>query len=133
SLDDATAAAGKWEAGQTSANARKAAQDKSSIVYLGEFNSGATAISLPILNEANILQVSPSNTYVGLTRAEGADKGEPDKYYPSGKRTFGRVVPADHIQAAAQVTYQKDSGCKKTYILNDKEVYGKGIAVQVEN
>jgi branched-chain amino acid transport system substrate-binding protein len=133
SLDDATAAAGKWEPGQTSANARKAAQDKSTIAYLGEFNSGATAISLPILNQANILQVSPSNTYVGLTRAEGADKGEPDKYYPAGKKTYGRVVPADHIQAAAQVTYQKDEGCKKTYILNDKEVYGKGLATQVQN
>jgi branched-chain amino acid transport system substrate-binding protein len=132
SLDDATAAAGKWDPGQTSSDGRKAAQDPSTIVYLGEFNSGASAISLPILNEANILQVSPSNTYVGLTRAEGADKGEPDKYYPAGKRTYGRVVPADHIQAAAQVTYQKDEGCKKTYILNDKEVYGKGIAVQVE-
>jgi branched-chain amino acid transport system substrate-binding protein len=133
SLDDATAAAGKWDPGQTSSDARKAAQDASTIVYLGEFNSGASAISIPILNEANVLQISPSNTYVGLTRSEGADKGEPDKYYPSGKRTFGRVVPADHIQAAAQVTYQKDQGCKKTYILNDKEVYGKGIAVQVQN
>ena len=131
STDDATAAAGKWDPGQTSANARKAAQDKSTIVYLGEFNSGATAISLPILNEANILQISPSNTYEGLTRAKGADKGEPDKYYPSGKRTYGRVVPADHIQGAAQATYQKDEGCTKTYILNDKEVYGKGIATQV--
>jgi branched-chain amino acid transport system substrate-binding protein len=133
SLDDATAAAGKWDPAQTSSDARKAAQDKSTIAYLGEFNSGASAISLPVLNEANILQISPSNTYVGLTRAEGADKGEPDKYYPAGKRTYGRVVPADHIQAAAQVTYQKDEGCKKTYILNDKEVYGKGIAGQVES
>ncbi len=132
SLDDATAAAGKWDPGQTSSDARKAAQDPSTIAYLGEFNSGASAISIPILNDAGLLQISPANTYVGLTRAEGADKGEPDKYYPSGKRTYGRVVPADHIQAAAQVTYQKDSGCKKTYILNDKEVYGKGIAGQVE-
>jgi branched-chain amino acid transport system substrate-binding protein len=133
SLDDATAAAGKWDPAQTSSDGRKAAQDKSTIAYLGEFNSGASAISIPILNQANILQISPSNTYVGLTRAEGADKGEPDKYYPAGKRTYGRVVPADHIQAAAQVTYQKDEGCKKTYILNDKEVYGKGIAGQVES
>jgi branched-chain amino acid transport system substrate-binding protein len=133
SLDDSTAATGKWDPGQTSADARKAAQDASTIAYLGEFNSGGSAISIPILNEANILQISPSNTYVGLTRAKGADKGEPDKYYPAGKRTFGRVVPADHIQAAAQVTYQKDQGCKKVYILNDKEVYGKGIAVQVES
>jgi branched-chain amino acid transport system substrate-binding protein len=131
SLDDATAAAGKWDPGQTSSNARKGAQDPSSIIYLGEFNSGATAISLPITNEAGILQISPSNTYVGLTRAEGADKGEPDKYYPSGKRTYGRVVPADHIQAAAQVAYQKGEGCTKLYVLNDKEVYGKGIADQV--
>jgi branched-chain amino acid transport system substrate-binding protein len=130
-LDDATAAAGKWDPGATSGDARKAAQDKSTIAYLGEFNSGATAISLPILNEATILQVSPSNTAVGLTRSKGADKGEPDKYYPSGKRTYGRVVPADHIQAAAQVTYQKDNGCTKLFILNDKEVYGKGIADQV--
>jgi branched-chain amino acid transport system substrate-binding protein len=130
-LDDATAAAGKWEPGATSGDARKAAQDKSTIAYLGEFNSGASAISLPILNEAGILQVSPSNTAVGLTRSQGADKGEPDKYYPSGKRTYGRVVPADHIQAAAQVTYQKDNGCKKLFVLNDKEVYGKGISDQV--
>src|SRR5262245_44537334 len=132
SLDDATAAAGKWDPGATSSDARKAAQDASTIVYLGEFNSGASAISIPILNEAGILQISPSNTYVGLTRAEGADKGEPDKYYPSGKRTYGRVVPADHIQAAAQVAYQKDQGCTKLYILNDKEVYGKGIADGVD-
>jgi branched-chain amino acid transport system substrate-binding protein len=130
-LDDATAAAGKWDPGATSADARKAAQDKSTIAYLGEFNSGASAISIPILNEAGILQISPSNTAVGLTRSQGADKGEPDKYYPSGKRTFGRVVPADHIQAAAQVTYQKDNGCTKLYVLNDKEVYGKGLADQV--
>jgi branched-chain amino acid transport system substrate-binding protein len=128
SLDDSTAATGKWEPGAVSSNARKAAQDKSTIAYLGEFNSGASAISIPILNEAGILQISPANTYVGLTRSEGAEKGEPDKYYPSGKRTYGRVVPADHIQAAAQVSYQKDQGCKQLYILNDKEVYGKGIA-----
>src|SRR3954447_19426699 len=132
-LDDATASTGKWEPGQVSANARKAVGDKSAVAYLGEFNSGASAVSIPIVNHAGILQVSPSNTYVGLTRSEGADKGEPDKYYPSGKRTYGRVVPADHIQAAAQVAFQKDQGCTKTYILNDKEVYGKGIADQVAN
>ena len=132
SLDDSTASAGKWDPGATSSDARKAAQDKSTIAYLGEFNSGASAISIPILNEAGILQISPSNTYVGLTRSEGADKGEPDKYYPSGKRTYGRVVPADHIQAAAQVAYQKAQGCTKVYILNDKEVYGKGIADAVQ-
>jgi len=130
SLDDSTAAAGKWEPGQVSSNARKAAQDKTTIAYLGEFNSGASAISIPVINEAGILQISPSNTELGLTRPGGAP-GTPDKYYPSGQRTFGRVVPADHIQGAAQATFMKEEGCTKVYILNDKEVYGKGLADQV--
>jgi branched-chain amino acid transport system substrate-binding protein len=132
SLDDATAATGKWEPGKVSENARKAVGDDNTIAYLGEFNSGASAISAPLLNEAGILQVSPSNTYVGLTRSEGAEKGEPQKYQPSGSKTFARVVPADHIQAAAQVSWMKDEGVTKLFILNDKEVYGKGIADAVE-
>jgi branched-chain amino acid transport system substrate-binding protein len=134
SLDDATAQAGKWDAGATSANARKAAQDNKTIAYMGEFNSGATAISLPILNEAGIPQVSPANTAVGLTKKEpGADKGEPNKYYPSDKRTYARTPPRDTIQGAALATVMKSDGCKNLYILNDKEVYGLGVANNIEN
>ena len=133
SLDDATAAAGKWDAGQTKANARKAAQDDSTIAYIGEFNSGASANSIPTLNEAGILQVSPSNTALGLTKGgEGAEPGEPDKYYPSGKRNYGRVVPIDTIQGAALCTYMQDEGVKSVYILDDNEVYGKGVAANTK-
>jgi len=129
SLDDATAAAGKWEAGQTTSNARKAAQDKKAIAYVGEFNSNASALSIPITNEAGILQVSPSNTALGLTKGgAGAEPGTPDKYYPTGKRTYARIVPVDTIQGAAQAQYMKDEGVKSVYILNDKEVYGAGVA-----
>jgi branched-chain amino acid transport system substrate-binding protein len=134
SLDDATAQAGKWDPGATSANARKAANDNKTIAYMGEFNSGASAISIPILNEAGIPQVSPANTAVGLTVKEpGADKGEPQKYYPSGKRTYARTPPRDTIQGAALATVMKDDGCKQLYILNDKEVYGLGVATNIEN
>jgi branched-chain amino acid transport system substrate-binding protein len=134
SLDDATAQAGKWDPGQTSADARKAAQDKTTILYIGEFNSGASAISIPILNRANIGQISPANTAVGLTStAAGASPGEPQKYYPTGKRTYVRVVPKDTIQGAAVATVMKADGCKKPYILNDKEVYGQGLATNVSN
>jgi branched-chain amino acid transport system substrate-binding protein len=126
SLDDSTPAEGKWEAGQVSSNARTAAQNKNTIIYLGEFNSGATAVSLPILNRTGILQISPSNTAVGLTK-KSPDPAEPAKYYPTGKRTYGRVVPADNIQSAAQVSYMKSLGVKKLYVLDDKEVYGKGV------
>jgi branched-chain amino acid transport system substrate-binding protein len=131
SLDDATPAAGKWEAGKTSSNARQAAQDETTIAYVGEFNSGASAVAMPILNRSGILQVSPANTYLGLTK-KTPDPSEPAKYRPTGKKTYGRVVPADNIQAAAQVTYMKDNGVTRLYVLNDKEVYGKGIANEVE-
>jgi branched-chain amino acid transport system substrate-binding protein len=128
-LDDATAQAANWTPEQTSANARKAAQDKSTALYLGEFNSGGSAVSIPILNEAGIAQISPSNTAVGLTTNEpGATPGEPDKYYPTGKRTFARIVPKDTIQGAALATLMKEDGCTKVQLLNDKEVYGAGLA-----
>ena len=132
SLDDADPELGFWEEGQVVANAEQAAADPKTIAYLGEFNSGATVMSLPILNEAGILQVSPSNTYVGLTRADGAEEGEPHVYYPSGERTYGRVVPADHVQAGALVAAMRDRGCTDVFILHDGEVYGTGIANNVE-
>jgi branched-chain amino acid transport system substrate-binding protein len=133
SLDDATAAAGKWEAGQTSANARKVAQDDNAIAYIGEFNSGASAISIPITNEAGILHVSPSNTALGLTKGgAGAEPGEPDKYYPTGERNYGRVVPIDTIQGAAQAQWMSDEGVQSVYILDDAEVYGKGVAANTK-
>jgi branched-chain amino acid transport system substrate-binding protein len=133
SLDDSTAQAGTWTPEATSANARKVAQDDKSIAYIGEFNSGASAISIPILNEVPIAQVSPANTAVGLTSDEpGADEGEPEKYYPTGKRHYLRVVPKDTIQGAALATIMKEDGCTKVAILNDKEVYGAGLAKNVE-
>src|SRR3954469_6789323 len=132
-LDDSTAQAATWTPEATSANARKAAQDKSTALYLGEFNSGATAVSLPILNEAGIAQISPSNTAVGLTTDDpGATPGEPDKYYPSGTRTYARIVPKDTIQGAALATLMKQDGCTKVQLLNDKEVYGGGLARNIQ-
>jgi branched-chain amino acid transport system substrate-binding protein len=128
SLDDSTAQAAKWEPVEVSSNARQAVQDDTAIAYLGDSNSGATVISLPITNDAGLLQISPSSTYVGLTRSAGAGPGEPDKYYPSGQRTFGRVMPPDNVDAQAQVAYQKELGCHRLYVLNDKETYGKGVA-----
>src|SRR4051812_2964467 len=129
SLDDSTAQAGNWDPGQTAQNARKVAQDSKAVYYIGEFNSGASAISIPILNQAGIPQVSPANTYPGLTTNEpGTEKGEPDKYYPTQKRTYLRIVPRDKIQSAALIAQMKQDGCKKVAVANDKETYGGGLA-----
>ena len=129
SLDDSTAAAGKWDPGQTAANARKVAADPKAAYYIGEFNSGASEISIPILNQAGVPMVSPANTYVGLTTSlPGSAPGEPQKYYPTGKRNYLRIVPIDSIQAAADLIAMKDAGCTKVAVANDKEAYGQGLA-----
>jgi branched-chain amino acid transport system substrate-binding protein len=134
SLDGATAQAGSWTPEATSANARRAAQDDSTAVYIGEFNSGASAVSLPILNEAGVPQISPANTAVGLTSDEpGAETGEPEKYYPTGDRHYVRIVPKDTIQAAALATLMKEDGCTRVFLTNDKEVYGAGLARNIQN
>ena len=134
SLDDSTAQAGTWTPEATSANARKVAQDDAAVAYIGEFNSGASAISMPILNEAMVPQISPANTAVGLTSDEpGADAGEPDKYYPSGERHYLRIVPKDTIQGAALATVMKEDGCTSVAMANDKEVYGAGLSRNIEN
>jgi branched-chain amino acid transport system substrate-binding protein len=132
-LDDSTAQAGSWTPEATSANALKAAQDSSTAAYIGEFNSGASKVSIPILSEAGVPQISPANTYVGLTTNDpGSEPGEPEKYYPTGNRTYVRIVPKDTIQAAALVTLMKADGCTKVAMANDKEVYGAGLAKVVE-
>jgi branched-chain amino acid transport system substrate-binding protein len=129
SLDDSTAAAGKWDPSQCAANARKVASDPKAVYYMGEFNSGCSEVSVPILNQAGVPQVSPANTYVGLTtNLPGSAPGEPQKYYPTGTRTYLRIVPIDSIQAGADLIAMKNAGCTKVAVANDKEAYGQGLA-----
>jgi branched-chain amino acid transport system substrate-binding protein len=133
SLNDATRRAGAWTPLQTVNNARRAVADPTTIAYLGEFSSGATAVSLPVLNEAGILQVSPSNSYVGLTRSEAAEPGEPEKYYPTNVRSFGRLAPPDHLQAAAIAALLQAEHVRRVFIVDDFEIYGHGLAGMVRS
>ena len=133
-LDDSTAQAGGWDPQKTASNARQVIQDDSTLVYLAEYNSGAAAVSIPITNQAGLTQLSATNSYVGLTTDEpGSEPGEPDKYYPTGERTYARIVPKDTIQGAALSTLMKEDGCTKVQVLNDKEVYGAGLSRNIEN
>jgi branched-chain amino acid transport system substrate-binding protein len=135
SMDDSTAtsAATTCDDNQTAANARRAATDSKAVYYIGEFNSGCSKVSIPILNRAGIPQVSPANTYVGLTTNDpGSAPGEPQIYYPTGKRTYLRLVPRDSIQAVAGILAMKSAGCTRVAVANDKTAYGAGLATQVK-
>ena len=131
SFDSSTREEGTWTSDRVLDNARQAVRDINAIAYIGDRDSAATALSLPLTNEGNILQVSPTSAYDGLTRAGGVRTGEPERFYPSGRRTFGRMVPADHVQASALVGYMKDEGVRTLAVLGDRELDGGGIADQV--
>jgi branched-chain amino acid transport system substrate-binding protein len=127
-LDDASAQTGKWDGAVEAENANKAVGDALAMVYIGTYNSGAAKVSIPINNRAHLAQITPANTYPGLTKKRGAAPGEPEIYRPMGFVNYFRPVPADDIQGAVGAKWAKRLGAKKVYILNDQELYGKGIA-----
>jgi branched-chain amino acid transport system substrate-binding protein len=120
SMDDSNPTTGEWSPGVTATNAKTAAEDTTTIAYLGDYNSGASAVSLPLINASGILQVSPSSPYVGLTSSRDAGQDEPERFYPSGKRTFGRLQPGDPAEAEAQVELMQGLGVKRLYVLDDQ-------------
>ena len=132
-MDDASPQRGNWDPAVEAQNANKAARDESVIAYIGTFNSGASKISMPVLNKAGLLMISPAATYPGLTKPGKGEANEPKIYRPTGKINFFRVVPADDLQGFVAAEWAKDMGVKKVYILDDRELYGKGIANVFEN
>lgn len=127
-LDDASPQTGKWDGAVEAENANKAIADPDAMVYVGTYNSGAAKVSMTITQRAHMAMVTPANTYPGLTKKAGAAPGEPEIYRPLGIVSYFRVPPADDIQGTVAARWAKKLGHKKVYILNDQELYGKGIA-----
>src|SRR5262245_56422281 len=67
-MDDATEALGYWDAEKELATAKEAVEDKDVMAYIGPYNSGAAKVSMPILNAAGLVQITPSATWPGLTK-----------------------------------------------------------------
>jgi branched-chain amino acid transport system substrate-binding protein len=129
--DDSTAEAGKWTQERATALSTEAASTNDLVAYIGTFNSGAAKIVIPVLCKAGIAMVSPANTYPGLTKPGKGDDamGEPGVYYPDGcKHNYFRVIPADDLQGDAGANWASQLGAKKVYVLDDTEIYGKGVA-----
>ena len=130
-LDDSSAAAGgDWDGAVEQANANKVAADPDAMIYIGTYNSGAAKLSIPILNEACIIMISPANSYPGLTKAVAGvtQPGEPETYFPKGYRNYVRVIATDDAQGAAGAEWAKSMGKTKAYVLDDTQTYGHGLA-----
>jgi len=126
-LDDASPTTGSWDGQIEASNAQKAIADEAALVYFGTYNSGAAKISMPLTNKANMAHITPANSWPGLTK-KGYAQGEPDIYRPTGKVNYFRTFGADDFQGASGAAWAKCLGFKKVYILDDRQLYGKGIA-----
>lgn len=106
-----------WSPEQTVENAEKVAANPQAVAYIGELDSDATKLSLPILNQAGIAQITPGSPYPGLTdgitlkgfKITGSD--EPTKYYPQHTQTLLRLIPNDLVQASAVLLLLQKAGC----------------------
>ena len=121
-----------WDPALVSTNTHRAADDPSAIAYLGELDYGATAVSLPITNDAGLLQVSPADGLTSLTRRPpGRPRAGPERYYPSDERSFVRVGPSDLEEAKWLVGRVRTSGGLRLATVFDREIYGRELAGQI--
>src|SRR5215204_5154362 len=116
--DDSIASTGLWDDATCRANAHGYADGPEVLGVIGTYNSGCAAEEIPILNKSDLMMVSPGNTAVCLTQPSPlCESGQPDTLYPSGERTYVRVVPNDAFQGAALAEFAQDQGAKRPFVL----------------
>ncbi len=132
--DNSTAAKGSWDDAQCAKNAQDHVANAAEVAVMGTYNSGCAKIIVPVLNQAPdgpMLMVSHANTNPGLTKTW--DPGEPEKFYPTGKRNYARVVTSDDYQGTAAAQFLKqERGVTKCAVINDNQTYGQGVATAVK-
>jgi branched-chain amino acid transport system substrate-binding protein len=112
-------------------HARAFARNDTIPVAFGPVLSGCASEMLPIMNRARggpLALVSPSNTYLGLTRSgPGVGEGEPERNFPTGRRSYVRLAAADDAQAAAAMLFAKRTGAERVFLLHDGDAFGIGL------
>jgi branched-chain amino acid transport system substrate-binding protein len=120
-LDDARGKA--WDPVAVGANARQAVQDSSAAAYIGELDSEPTRASVPITNEAGLVQVSPGAGGVDLTGPATGYPDSPDRYRSSGSPNFARVVPADEVVVDAAASWASELGATQAAVTSDGSAF----------
>src|SRR6266496_3806650 len=117
---------GKHNADQGAKNLQTLANDSAVLFVIGPYNSSVAQAEIPVSNGAGLMQCSPANTAVALTKGDPAKalrKTNPDKI------AYVRVATTDDNQGAgtADIAYNT-VGAKTAYVLDDTQTYGKGLA-----
>jgi branched-chain amino acid transport system substrate-binding protein len=86
-------------------------------------------VSVPITNAAGLLQVSPGDSLASLTRTPPGEvlRGGPIRYYPSGHRSFLRLVPDDIQAARALLDVDEIKRARRIAVVTDDGNYGEEL------
>jgi branched-chain amino acid transport system substrate-binding protein len=105
------------------AAARELAANPSLIGVVGTYNSSTAQAVQPVLGDAGIVQVSPGNTNVSLTRGVNPVTAPLRQY-----GTYFRVVATDAVQGPAAADHLAALGRTRVAVVSDGQTYGEGIA-----
>ncbi len=120
---------GKHDAPTGAANMQKLANDPQVLFVVGPYNSSVAQAEIPVSNAAGLMQCSPANTAVQLTKPWGTAKPTDLRPTHPDKIAYVRLAATDDIQGAggADIAYTI-AGKKTVYVADDTQTYGKGIA-----
>jgi branched-chain amino acid transport system substrate-binding protein len=130
-LDDAKGA--DWDPVAVGANARLAVQDASAAAYIGELDSEPTRASVPITNDAGLVQVSPGAGAVDLTGPAAGYPDSPDRYRPSGSPNFARTVPGDDVVVDAAANWASELGATQAVATSDGSAFQNLAAAEFDS
>lgn len=117
---------GKHDANQGAKNMTALANDSQVMFVVGPYNSSVAQAEIPVSNAAGLMQCSPANTAVSLTKGDDAKKlrkTNPDKI------AYVRVATTDDNQGAGTADIAFNTAKATTaYVLDDTQTYGKGLS-----
>ncbi|HVL04614.1 MAG TPA: branched-chain amino acid ABC transporter substrate-binding protein [Acidimicrobiales bacterium] len=104
--------------------AAKLASDPAVVGVVGTYNSSVALQVAPVLDRADIVQISPGNTNDTLTRGQNF-RTTPTRPY----KNYFRTATVDSLQGGFAADYAYDDlRARNVAIIHDKKAYGQGIA-----
>jgi branched-chain amino acid transport system substrate-binding protein len=104
--------------------AAKLSSDAAVVGVIGTYNSSVALQVAPVLDRANIVEISPANTNDTLTRGENfaTAPARPHKNY-------FRTATLDSLQGGFAADYAyNDLKARNVVVIHDKKAYGQGLA-----
>lgn len=109
--DDSSAGNVGWRPERAASNAREAAGDKHTVIYIGDLDSGASAVATPILRAAGLAQILPATSAAGLIEA-------------GPQRSAMRIIPRDAVQANVLVAEMRRDRCQRVALVDAERLRG---------